>query len=477
MSSENIFSTKSIKDLCEENYLIIIDTNVLLNIYNFSPEFSSFSLQCLEAIKDNIILPATVYLEYSKHRQKLYRQMYNRINKVHEITSKEVAKAGNSIMNIVNHLEYLKLPNLSNVKLALENKLEEINNEFEDYFVDNKELSLIAKQWEKDFLEEYVLGLKENKKILSEPNQEEIYNWCEEGVRRYKKEVPPGFKDASKKEGIRKYNDLIIWKEILRFAQNQEKNIIFVTDDVKRDWWDKDECGEIVLHQSLVNEFKRTGQEIIAITSNELYKQISDTYGIKKTDAVDIALNMTDEEYYSNVEEQVFDEIIDMLSYSDTRYIDMDSAHIGSEGISELEVDEYDFVYAERIGRDENIVIYLFHYRVCAEGVSHDYWGRDDDTREVILSYGTRHEFEGEIVVEVQREIEFFIDESPGMDISFYNAEIVEGSLKELKYKEYNDYDYEPEIGELGNCPECGEPLNMENDGGNGFCVNCASKY
>lgn len=38
-----------IKRLLESGYIIIPDTNVLLNLYRYSPEFSEFGLQCLPA--------------------------------------------------------------------------------------------------------------------------------------------------------------------------------------------------------------------------------------------------------------------------------------------------------------------------------------------------------------------------------------------------------------------------------------------
>ena len=50
----------TIKELIENGYRVILDTNVLLNIYRYSPEFSEFALECLKAVKNYIILPATV---------------------------------------------------------------------------------------------------------------------------------------------------------------------------------------------------------------------------------------------------------------------------------------------------------------------------------------------------------------------------------------------------------------------------------
>ena len=41
----------TIKELIENGYRVILDTNVLLNIYRYSPEFSEFALECLKAVK------------------------------------------------------------------------------------------------------------------------------------------------------------------------------------------------------------------------------------------------------------------------------------------------------------------------------------------------------------------------------------------------------------------------------------------
>ena len=53
-----------IKRLLESGYIIIPDTNVLLNSYRYSPEFSEFGLQCLQEVIGNIYLPATVRIEF-----------------------------------------------------------------------------------------------------------------------------------------------------------------------------------------------------------------------------------------------------------------------------------------------------------------------------------------------------------------------------------------------------------------------------
>jgi hypothetical protein len=67
-----------------------------------------------------------------------------------------------------------------------------------------------------------------------------------DGEKRYSANIPPGFKDAKKdgvyvfdgKRYIRKFGDLIFWKEIITKAnQDKLKYVVLVTGDVKEDWW------------------------------------------------------------------------------------------------------------------------------------------------------------------------------------------------------------------------------------------------
>ena len=151
-----------------------------------------------------------------------------------------------------------------------------------------------------DKVMELVRKIEKYDHVLPSPSQEEIFKWCEEGQNRYKKEIPPGFKDAKNKDGVRKYGDLIIWKELLKFACKQEQDVIFITDDVKADWWET-QNNQRVFHSMLIDEFRKTGRNIIAFESQEFYAAVSDEYGVEKTDAVELALRMTDHDYCTNI--------------------------------------------------------------------------------------------------------------------------------------------------------------------------------
>lgn len=457
------------KMLENDNYIIILDTNVLLNIYRYSPEFSEFALKCLEKAGDFIYLPSTVKMEYENHCRSEFSKMVRRIKEASKETEQQIQTAKKKIIKSCDRLEQLHFPDISELRDNLSRKIDEVYKSFSDFFEDRTSLNIIQNFWEGiDYLAQLVQKIETLNHIFQSPSQKDIYSWCDEGKKRYKDEIPPGFKDAKNKDGVRKYSDLIIWMEILRYAKTNHKNIIFVTDDVKVDWWEENGVS-MSFHSKLLAEFSKTQQTIAPMTSQLFYTEVSNAFDVEQTDSVEMALKMTDEDYCQKIADNVFDHISPTLSYYATEYINND-ADIGSEGIDEFEICENELIYAERVDRYDDTVIYEFTFKVQLAGTSYEYWGRDDDTKEVITSPGIDHVFEGTIKVQVEREAEMFIDFED--DNSFEKAEIIDGDLEETEH-----YDRMEDQGEFGYCPDCGAPLDVENDGGNGFCINCAGEH
>lgn len=462
-----------LKKLVEEcDYAIVLDTNVLLNIYRYSPEFTEFAMNCLLTVKQEIILPATVRMEFKRNHKSEFYNMQKRVEMASREAAKRIDAAKVKVLASCDNLQRLQFPDVDELRTRLSDKFDEAKREIDDFFTDRGSLNMISHAWAgADRVLELVNDLDKAFAVLPSPTQDELYEWCDDGEIRYKNNVPPGFKDSKNKDGVRKYSDLIIWKEIIRYAKANTKNVIFVTDDVKADWWEEVD-GKRQFHSKLKEEFGKTGRDLLAYSSNEFYEDISNSYDVPKTDAVDIALRMTDADYYKKVEERVYDFIEHELIYSNATYIDTSSAHIGTEGIDEFDIVEHEFISAERVDRSNEVITYRFKYRIVLEGTSYEYWGRDEDTREVIRSYGTDHVFEGIITVEVLREADIFLDFE--QDNDFTSASIIDGLLEETSYSE-NWEEMVP--GELGYCPDCGCALEIENDGGNGFCVKCAPNH
>lgn len=465
----------TIKNFLEDDYIIVCDTNVYLNAYRYSPEFTEFALNCLYAVKNKIIIPATVELEYRKHRNTEYHSMKKRVQKASENIKSQIDSSKKIISNTCEFLKSLQYPDIDELREKLEGRLLDIEKDVEIFFLDRSVLEQIADTWgERDLIRELFEEVLTTGK-MGAFSQDELYAICEEGEERYKKEIPPGFKDAKNKDGIRKYSDLIIWKEILGYVKDKDLNVIFVTDDVKADWRE----NENIFHSKLIEEFRNeTEKKIVPFTSVSFYAKVSEDYGVSKTDAIEIALRLTDSDYFKRIDADVFDKIYNEITWSGENLIESYSAHIGTEGIDELEVIEHEFVDAIQIDREDDKIIYQFKYFVVAEGTSFDYLGRDDDTKDVILSPGAYHKFEGNILVNVERTIEAFIDY--GDDSDFDTAEIVSGEMEETEYEpySYSDSDYYEDVPDTyDTCPDCGRRINQENDAGTGFCIECSPNH
>ena len=87
--------------LIETGYIIVLDTNVLLNVYRYSPQFSDFALNVLKTVKDSVLLPQTVLLEYNKHRMQAFATMKNRITNASENAMQVVVNASKKLISLI----------------------------------------------------------------------------------------------------------------------------------------------------------------------------------------------------------------------------------------------------------------------------------------------------------------------------------------------------------------------------------------
>jgi hypothetical protein len=113
---------------------------------------------------------------------------------------------------------------------------------------------------------------------VGEPfSPEELKKIFEEGEVRYANQIPPGFLDAQK-DGDKKYGDLILWKEMIRYASDKKVDVLFVTDDAKEDWWWKTQGETIGPLPELRQEFnKQTDQVFYSYSPLTFIKKISES--------------------------------------------------------------------------------------------------------------------------------------------------------------------------------------------------------
>lgn len=462
-----------VKALVDNGYVIFCDTNIFLNIYRVSPDYATFALECLKSIKDVLYVPYTVKIEFYRHNKNFYykrkRAEVDSAKNVKSLLKSQREKMSSTLAV----LQKMQFPNIEPILDAIRLKYNDMESEINGYFSAGNTLEVISKSWEEDYVEKLFEELIKNNHLLADFSRDGIYEICEEGKNRYKKNTPPGYKDASQKDGIAKYSDLILWKEIIRYAKQNQKNIIFVTDDVKPDWWNN--VGEnYVFLPELVEEFKRETKaensvelEIVPFTSKDFLKAISNAYGIESTDAIEQALSLTVTSYIQSIWNSIQDELKEQLeNYLFRKNLLNGVAIFGNLGIDAIELLKCKLKSAELAQKGVEEAEYL-----VVLDVELDICDTDVDMRNIIekvVKY--QRTIEGSVELIIKRKVDFFDDLQNATD--YVSMEVVNKYLMEKSKSIISQTSYRQE--QRGKCAGCGEPLYTYNLGNSGsYCKNC----
>ncbi|EQA7817197.1 MULTISPECIES: PIN-like domain-containing protein [Enterobacter] len=228
----------------DEKTLFIFDTNTLLNLYRCEEETKDDILNVMEALSKRSWFPFHVCLEYQRNRIKVISQSIKSL----ETLKKSITSLVNSTDNALSEAQ---------VKKHLYTSLSEEISLLKDTLSSSINNFILEKIEPRIKTKEKIKNSDSIRKLLDViigdncgdmPDQEKINRINEEGAKRYASKTPPGFMDEKEKgESISHYNgvefkdkfgDLYLWKEIIDIAkQHDNYNIIFVTDDSKKDWW------------------------------------------------------------------------------------------------------------------------------------------------------------------------------------------------------------------------------------------------
>lgn len=228
-----------------ETCTFVFDTNVLLDLYRYKGSTKDTFFKVLEKIGANKWLPYQVGYEYHKNRQNVIHSIKAKSEDLKNDTASLISSFKKNFEEIKKCSDLSKRDN-ERIEQALID-VEKISIKYDKIFQEKyKDLK------QEDYIQEKLIELFENK-IGDNYTKEELESLYKVAKERFEKEIPPGYKDT-KKDGNEKYSDYIIWKQILDYAKAHNKCIIFVTADVKDDWWD--ECnGEKRCSHKLKKEF------------------------------------------------------------------------------------------------------------------------------------------------------------------------------------------------------------------------------
>lgn len=220
-----------------DDCIFVFDACVLLDIFRLKRDLVDKIFNVIEHYKDKIRIPYHAASEYFKNINTVLTAQIEKIKK-----SQEAFDEFTGSFQAQRNYPYIT-DKASKLLTRLEKQINEDFTEQIHYIEDQlihggnqKRMSILL-----------------DGKVLEPFSSEDIADIEKEGAERYANKIPPGWKDAPKNGN--RYGDLINWKEILRFAKQNNKSIIFVSNDVKDDWVLKVTGKTLGVLPQLLNEF------------------------------------------------------------------------------------------------------------------------------------------------------------------------------------------------------------------------------
>jgi hypothetical protein len=229
--------------------IFVPDANVLLHCLRHPANVRDELLRIFDVVRDSLWIPYQVGLEFHRNRLDVEfgaQDMYQRLTSDYETIFNQAREK----------LKQLRAHPVIDVDRELA-----AANTFLDDFKGRMEADAQAHPTQEIQAAVDRLTVLLEGRVGEKWAPEQLAAVKKEGEDRYARKVPPGFMDA-KKDNDQKFGDLIIWKDMITKAQAAQRPVIFVSDDVKEDWWWIHRGRKLGPRPELVEEFHAaTGQD------------------------------------------------------------------------------------------------------------------------------------------------------------------------------------------------------------------------
>ena len=332
-----MINIEKFQEIRSSEHIIVLDTTVLLELYRQPANISLDVISALKRILTNIYIPRQVYDEYLKNYHKICGDEKKKYKKVTKELSDSLKKLQNDIAKKVGEYRKHNYTDISKLQNNLNEKIKDTQNiitEFEKSH--HAEIQLNIDFLQNDKVKEFVdLLLNQGSIGQKIPFSKKIL-LLQEGQVRYDNLIPPGFHDSAK-NGEAKYGDLFVWKDIITIAKEKNTNIIFVCNDTKEDWWEKNKDTPIDLRQELNEEFKETNPSLSIhfLTLDKFFSYLAEELKLGKSKSA-LQLSALDDtrEMLANYEDKISQSIKDyLMTINIDEELDEDFLETGDENI------------------------------------------------------------------------------------------------------------------------------------------------
>lgn len=252
--------------------LVVVDTNVLLNLYRYNESTRNDLLQVLRQLSDRLWVPHQALLEFWRNRLSVIAsrgagtdQALNALGKQQKATVDTIRLWAKTVAVEAQYQGEL-LGKVSALYSELEREIRAHAPSTQRVMVGAASEPVLRQLQD-------LLGGKAGRK----PADAEWQAAVKEGNDRAARRVPPGYLDADKAdsdlpEGAA--GDYLVWLQAKEEAARRDLDLVLITGDEKEDWWWRHRSEFLGPRVELVAEFKaRCGQQLYMMRPIDLLKR------------------------------------------------------------------------------------------------------------------------------------------------------------------------------------------------------------
>jgi hypothetical protein len=252
--------------------LVVLDANVLLNLYRYTETTRRDLLDAIRGLGVNLWIPHQVMREFWRNRQFTLDALTDAAGEAIERLDK-ARRGAESAISVWSSRIALPEELRGRMQYAVDSALAKAEDAIQE------QVKADARTHSRNTGEDSVLAVLEPvlAGLVGRPLSPEDYTAAvEEAERRIQAEQPPGYLDKGKDDPELRAGDYLVWEQLLREAERRGADVLFVTSDVKEDWWSRVKGELRGPRLELAVEFRaRTGHRLYLLQPKDLLRQVS----------------------------------------------------------------------------------------------------------------------------------------------------------------------------------------------------------
>lgn len=239
--------------------LVALDTSVLLAPYETSTETLEAirKLYALLRKEERLLIPANVAREFARNRPNVIARLWKRAKDAQSLSLGrfEPSPVLHELPAYVEAAAALRKAN--DALKGFRDAAHRLQREIEGW----RRADPVLDTYEKIFSAETIVELSLSDAEIQAERQ-----------RRFNADIPPGNRDASKKDGGA--GDLINWLTLIEASRDRQRDMVFVTGEKKADWFHQAEKEPVFPRVELLDEFRKEtdGKSVDIVSLSDFLK-------------------------------------------------------------------------------------------------------------------------------------------------------------------------------------------------------------